>query len=729
MLTEATQSDAAAPADAPPPTDAALRAVLTFRRDLVITRSITGHDVGWMVEDRLNNAFFELGDVEYKFISCLDGKTTVADAIHRAFGNDAEAPLTESDVIRLCQWLLQNRLVQQPAGVAAPSTATSLIALLSRYNPFFIRIPVLQPDRLLEWLEPPLRFLFSPMAVVFACCLMVLGTLSIVLDSARFVQTLDGILTPGRSVSLLVCWIVLKIVHEMGHGLVCKRYGGFVREAGAMLILFVPIAYIDVTSSWRFRSKWQRIYTAAAGMYVEGVFAAAAAVAWSLVENPIASQWLANVVLMAGISTILFNANPLMRFDGYYILSDLFGLTSLYTRSSQYIQYVARRYGCGATARSPIEDSPHAAVIRVYAVASTAWRASIVVGLLLAAATMFHGAGIVLVVIGLLLWVVWPLYRIAQFLKRSVGDGEPAQRTRIVLTTCVVSCLMTLFMLVVPWPVTNAAPGVVEYAPLEVVRASTSGFVDQILVEDGEVVTAGTPLVVMNNDELQLEIASLRLEIEKSQQRIRRLRNQQQMAAVDSEQSQRRSLHTQLAERLEQREQLSIVAPADGRVVRRQLPSLLGTYLEEGDVILSLGDEGRKELRISLAQSDVEQLRKRTHSAATARLPGADVIACQLDRITPRATRQAPHESLYAINGGALSIQPSARSNDSESSLRFQLLTPRFDAIATLNEKQSRSLRAGQRCELVLSGGQPSIGTYLWRYAARRLEQSFLDSP
>ena len=134
-------------------------------------------------------------------------------------------------------------------------------------------------------------------------------------DWDRFTASAEGVLAPSNWFWLAAAWLMLKVVHEVSHGLACKKYGGSVRETGMVLILFVPIFYVDVTSSWRFRSKWHRIHTAAAGMYAELGAAALALLVWSRVDAGVLNHLLYNIVLMAGLMTLLFNANPLMRFS------------------------------------------------------------------------------------------------------------------------------------------------------------------------------------------------------------------------------------------------------------------------------------------------------------------------------------------------------------------------------------------------------------------------------
>lgn len=153
---------------------------------------------------------------------------------------------------------------------------------------------------------------------------------------SSFTKELQTVVAPHNWPSLMIAWILLKVLHESAHGLVCKKYGGVVSETGIMFLWGMPVPYVDVTSSWAFRSKRQRIYTALAGMYVELFVAALAALFWSHTGPGWIHYWCVHLVVIAGISSLLFNGNPLMRFDGYYVLMDLLEIPNLYGFGQQF---------------------------------------------------------------------------------------------------------------------------------------------------------------------------------------------------------------------------------------------------------------------------------------------------------------------------------------------------------------------------------------------------------
>src|SRR4029077_13640502 len=141
-----------------------------------------------------------------------------------------------------------------------------------------------------------------------------------------------------------VSFLVLKALHELGHGYAVKAFGGTVHEIGIMFLVFAPMPYVDASAASEFRSKWQRALVGAAGMLVEVFIAALALYVWLAVEQGLVRAFAYNVIVVAGISTVIFNGNPLLRYDGYYILSDLLEIPNLAQRATRYWGHLVYSY-------------------------------------------------------------------------------------------------------------------------------------------------------------------------------------------------------------------------------------------------------------------------------------------------------------------------------------------------------------------------------------------------
>ena len=156
---------------------------------------------------------------------------------------------------------------------------------------------------------------------------------------------------------MVALFIFTKICHEMGHGLMCKRFGGIVPEVGIMMLVLFPVPFVDATSSWNFPPNGVGYWWGGAGMIFELALAGIAAMIWLYAEPESLTRQLSyNMVFMASVSTILFNANPLLKFDGYYMLSDILEIPNLYDRSKKHLQWLVQRYAYGMTNAHPVSS-------------------------------------------------------------------------------------------------------------------------------------------------------------------------------------------------------------------------------------------------------------------------------------------------------------------------------------------------------------------------------------
>ncbi|NQT11230.1 MAG: biotin/lipoyl-binding protein [Planctomycetes bacterium] len=703
---------------------------LRLRSDLIFTPQTARGEPYYMVEDPMNSRFFRLGLQEYTFISFLDGHTTIHEALSRLSSVMPDHRLSEQDVAGICRWLAEMDLAHtaesaQAARLAQTADAVETRQRVARCNPLVFRLPICRPDRIFASMAPWLGWIHRPWFFVAWLALIGWGAYEVFSQGERFAASSQGIFASANWLWIAAAWIGLKLVHETAHGVACRYYGASVREMGILFILFAPLAYVDVTSSWRFRSSWQRIHVAAAGMIVELLIAAVAAVIWSNTDAGWLNNLCFNVVLMASLTTLLFNANPLMKFDGYYILSDLLNIPNLYVSGQQFLRYAGRKWIFGVDATLPPWPRREARIIALYGIASFVWRVVVCASLTLAAAVLFHGAGIVLAGLAIVLWLGLPALGLVKYLLYG-KPGERPKRLRFLFTVGSASALGTAVLVWAPWPGATEAPAVVEYAPYTVVRAASAGFVRQVHVQSGQHVAAGQLIAVLENHELQNELDDLELSIRQSDVRCRQLELQGKLAACQAEMEKHGALLTRLAEKRLEVQRLSVRAPRDGNIVRRNLDALLGTYLDTGDEIASIGHEQSKELRLSISQNDLEVFAERIGKPLRVNLPGQPSLCTMLSSVIPRASLQLSHPALAAANGGPLPVRNVSPQTGNASGESCELVVPRFTGIAPLTETASVKLRAGQMGTVSCRPCRESIGAHIYsslaRWVRRRLK-------
>lgn len=708
-----------------------LQCRIRLRADLILTPRRSRWKDWYQIEARHSGRFFRIGVTEYSFISLLDGQTSIGEAVSltaRRFGPDA---FTEDQATSIVTWLLENDIAEVTEASADndPSTWNATPerpqkSLLNRLNPFWLKLPLGNPDSFIRRLLPLTSWVHSWPAIVVSVTIWIVAAFVLTSNWTRFESSWALVLHRSNWIWLAASWLFLKVVHELSHAVACRRYGGNLRDSGIILILLAPVAYVDVTSSLGFASRWQRIQTAAAGIYAELTIASLAALAWTISDSPLIQHHLVNLIWSASVTTIVFNANPLMKFDGYYIFSDLLDRPNLYTDSAQHLNRIASRIFFGLRTDEVRNSTRDEFLTATYGLAAFFWRMLICAGLMISASVMFHGAGIVLAALGVLVWFGRPLLNLVNRLWQLTRLDPRKSMRAVTLGTVSIATLLAV-VLFTPWPAGSTAPGILNHQNLVVLRAETGGFVRRIYVSDGELVASGQLLIELENDELANEIADLELAIEQSVIRRDQFIQQHDTAAVQVEVENHAAMKKRLREKQELAEALSVRAPHAGRVMSRTLIRAINTYAQPGTELVAIGHDTRKELRVSISQDDARWLKsieKESGSQATVdvRIRTAGLTTGTIRRILPGASRKPLHESLTAPAGGPLAVR-SASEPDGQSEL--VLTEPRVTAIIDLPEEIAARTPAGSFGHVWLrTDNAPSIAEAFTRITSRWIE-------
>lgn len=704
------------------------RTRLRLRDDLVFISRTHWGKIYYLVEAVDKSHFYRIGYPEYVFISLLDGECSFAEALALAAQRLGSASLATSQATTIYLWLLENKLgtLVDRDGYTDPSVSVGSRNIrkhpgqhLGRPripNPFWIKIPFGNPDAVIRILLPYFAWLYSPAFTVFGWLLIAIAAMKIGYQWEQFWSDSTVVFSLHNWLWLTAAWLGLKIVHELGHAFACRYHGGEVKELGAVLMLFAPSAYVDVTSCWRFSSKWSRIHVAIAGIYFELLIAALAALAWQNVESKFLTHMLFNVIFMASFSTILFNANPLMRFDGYFILSDLMHVPNLSSEGSRRVRQHCAWFLFGRNSGEPRSSSALAWWIGVYGWAAAVWQVVVGASLVIAASVLFAGAGVALSALAIASWIGKPAWRTFQHLMDKFGS-DPAQAWRAIAIATLVCLVVSFILVAIPSPATVLAPGIVEYRDVEHVRSLTGGFIREILVADGQTVVAGDLLLIIDNPEVSNLYHDLYLAIEQAEIKHQIAVDRHEASAAQIAQGEIRALREQFSEAKHRYEALEVTAPVTGTISRRGLHQALGTYVQAGEQLLSMGNEASKELIVSIDQRDFDSVTPRIDSPVRIRLGTHPVVIGRLERVEPRASKQLIHPSLAAIEGGPLEVValPHAQADANSDS---ELTEPRFRAVVSLPANHTSSIFCGQRANATIGTRSESIGVTVYQSIA-----------
>lgn len=648
----------------------------------------------YRVECPSQKRFYNLGYEEYVFVSLLDGKTSIAAACSIVASRlGARAPSMDQ-AVSIARWLLQHRLAdlafQNAASASVDSGQNEPSSIIQRLNPFWMKFPIRRGLVAINRLATAAQSLLSPPAVMIAVITMLVGASVFLFQRGDLFSSGEQIFHRSTWAWWLATWVGLKILHEAAHAIACRRQGGSVDEIGVVFVLLAPLVYVDVTSCWRMSSRRSRIYVAAAGMFAEWFVAAVAMIAWMLSSDaPTARQWLSQVILTAGVSTIVFNANVLMRFDGYFILTDLIEIPNLAAEASTSLSRVAKRWLVGdSTPPSPFVGWRRW-FVPAYGFGCLAWRVVVCITLAIAASTMFAGAGTVIAAIGLATWIGQPLHRIChQWLHLRTENPAGAVRAFVLGSLAIAGLVASIFLVPVPTSIRSYAS--VDYRPETLVRSRCDGMISKIHVRDGDVVAAGDVLIELTNPDLVAEHRQLEIKRDQNTIRLRSAIESRDDAMRLVLQQRAQTLGEQMANVQTKVDALKIVAVKSGTVIARDLETKRGTFMREGDPVVTIAQPTDKEVIAWVTQGDLDGAAELVDQPVRVTAKDGTLIQATLQRIEPRASDRLDHPSLAAVHGGPLAIRL-----DEENTDTLTLIDPHFRARIALEPTAAERLPAG----------------------------------
>lgn len=620
----------------------------------------------YIIEDTSKGKFFHVGYPEHQFIQSFDGYTTISEALARNAATQGDEALTEAQGDQLLRWLIDSDLLESETSSQGERRREQWTKQKDKQqkNPIakvmFFKVPLGCPDRLLARIEPFLGWIFALPCFLLWLGLVVYTAVQLTPQWDSFVSASGQVIAPDNWIRIIAIYAVLKVLHEFGHGLATKRFGGPVPEWGVQLLAFVtPLAFVDASASWKLSSKWKRITVSAAGMYVEIAIACFCILGWLNTDSGVLNTSLHSAVIAATFVTVLFNANPLMRFDGYYIMLDFLGIPNLGTKGQQFIKWVGKKVILGMEDLTmPVAARQHPVAVPVYGVLAALWKIVIWIGIMIIVSLLFKGAGLVLAIASVLVMLGTSLYKLFKFLFK-VGTGPKLSRSlpRLGIFLLVLFCLFT-FVRINP---TGKAVAVVEYSDREILRAGVRGKVVEVLVREGEDVKRGDLLVQLRNTDEEIEFQKFEIELNSARIRARAYYQREDLPAYQAELETIAGLEQKLLESRAYLAALNVTSPVDGVVAGRLFDSLPGQWIEVGDEILSVIPNDRKEFLISFRQDDIDSIADQVGRQVRVLLRGrSDPIEGEIERIESRATRALPHEVMAASNGGPLALLASA---------------------------------------------------------------------
>jgi putative peptide zinc metalloprotease protein len=555
------------------------------------------HGEHWVVlRDTLSNDWYRISADAYRFISRLSLDQTVEEVWLQALEVDPDLALSQEEVVQLLGQLHLSNLLQFDNAAAAASLFQRYTKRKKRERLAFwmgflsMRIPLIDPDRFLNRIRPQIKAVLSPWGLAVYVLLLLMAGLALIHRADGLFSQSAGVLAPGNLILLYVGFLIAKLVHELGHAAMCKHFGGEVHTIGVMLMMFAPLPYVDATASWGFRSRTERILVGLGGVLAELSVAAVAACIWAYTAPGILNALAYNVIFASSVSTVLFNLNPLMRFDGYHILVDFLNVPNLYQRSRDQLRYLAERFILSLPNAQPAARTRNEVLLLpLYGVLSLVYGLALMSTLIFLIAQQYLDLGVALAWFMAFGAVVMPLYKLVKYLSSNPQLG--VYRTRSIVVSLGLVSTTLMFVGLMPMPDRVRVNGVVEAAQFRQLNSDAPGELAELMVEPGSHVRAGQLLLRLENPQLEFEAKSLEMQV--AQLRAQELRATA-MAMVDlaPAEQQRVAAEAQLAEMQRQLNALRVTAPIDGIWSAPDLEATRGRWVARGNSLGTVVGEG-----------------------------------------------------------------------------------------------------------------------------------------
>lgn len=635
-----------------------------IRAHAVIHRHAYRDKVWFILQDQAAGRSHRFSPAAHHFIGLMDGNRTVQEIWDASGQQLGDAAPTQEEVIRLlgqlhsADALLCDVPPDSQEVFRRHQRHTAMEWKRRLWTPLALRFPLWDPDRFLDRTLPYTGWLFGWIGALL--WLSVVGT-GVVMTASHWTDltkdVVDRLLAPQNLVLLWLVYPVVKALHELGHAYATKKFGGEVHEIGIMLLVLTPVPYVDATAAWGFRDKRQRMLVGAAGIAVELVLGSLALFVWLWAEAGAVRAIAYNVMLISGVSTLLFNGNPLLRFDGYYVLADAIEIPNLGTRANRYLGYLFQRYALAAKdADSPADTTGERVWMALYGIAAFVYRCSILFVIIIFIAGKFFIVGILLAAWALGTQVFTPVAKSVSFLAKNPTLRR--QRGRAVGTSLAIALGVLVLVFLVPAPSWTRAQGVIWVPEEAQVRAGTEGFIERLLVPVDSQVVRGQPLIQAADPFLHARVKVLEAQVkELAAQYDALIQFDRVQALVVREEL--ASVQANLARAQERERDLTLRAGASGRLVVPNSADLPGRFVQKGTLVAYVVEPKELTARAAVGQDYIDLVRSRQRGVEVMVADwGAAPIAAEIRREVPGASKQLPSSALGSQGGGPFAVDP-----------------------------------------------------------------------
>jgi putative peptide zinc metalloprotease protein len=683
---------------------------IRLRCDLAIAPQKYEGRTYYVVKDPVSLRYYRFKEQEHFLIRLMNGTTTLDDAQKSFEKRFRPERLTLEDLEGFAQQLISAGLAQNESPNAGKQLydqrkkrrRSEIMQALT--NILYIKIPVYDPDRLLVYMLNYTRWMFSITFLAVSVAVMLGAVLLVATHFEIFREKLPSYQEFFSFKTVAYLWValgVVKVIHEFGHGLSCKAFGGEVHEMGLLFLVLSPCLYCNVSDAWTLPSKWKRIIISGAGIYVELIIAAIATfVWWNSASHPFVHNLSLSLMIVCSVSTVVFNANPLMRYDGYYVLADWLEIPNLRDRSNRYLKNLTLEYCLGVEVQpEQYMERSRKVLFVAYAIVSYIYRWVVTYSILYWMSSFLKPYKLEIVsqmlAVGALGSMLgWPMYRMGKNLNKR-GRLPDMKAPRVTMTAIAVAILI-LFFFLVPLPVSRVRQtALIQVHPDAQVQVfaprdlpTTGGAIlKQLYVRDGDTVSEGQILAEFTSRELDAQLSGARTQVLSSRTELDQYQKQYSDArdaqarekinvSITRAESELKGAQTEVESLEAKQEKLTLKAPRDGVVMNPPQIDDIGKLWDEqaqNQAFCSVGDAHALRVWMPVSPSDYnllqEDLMKSKKNGkeltVTLRVQGRAEKLWHGKLVTPLSPQEATKlpPQLSSKFGGPIAIKPGGEQN------------------------------------------------------------------
>ena len=686
-------------------------AYVAIRADLEVHRHLFGGVPSYAVRDPLTHKCSQLNQKDYTILTHITVSRTLAEVFQSLVDDGVLKPSEENGFYRFVLMLHQQALLNLPISndrslYKKYRTRQSSRRKAQLQGFLFLRVPLFDPDRILDKAAHVMNLFFTRWAFLIWILIMLFSAGILISKHDDLLKPVAQMFDTRNIVSMWITLIVLKILHEFGHACACKAFGGQVHEMGAFFIVMTPCAYVDVSSSWGFSNKFHRIIVGLGGLYFESMIAAIALIVWALAYGSIVQQYAHNVFFLASIATVVMNINPLMRFDGYYVLSDLVEMPNLRQRSQAYVLSIFKKVILGIPIANTQNSLKMSVFMFVFGVASSIYKVMLVLSISAVIAMKAFMVGIGMAGFYIFMEVLKITVKTTTYLWHARESAHV--RGRAIALSVLMICLLPAMMFVVPMPAMLTFSGLLTCENEKMVHSQQDGFISEFMVEKGDAVKSEMTLAKLDNLELQKKYLDVKTKVDTTRLKLRQAYNDQVLSAKIMAMEQAYSVGLSYHEN--NISNLKVKSDLTGTVVAGFDHNTIGMFVKKGTPLGTVVS-GRWVVKVLVDEQDIAKIELddgRKVDVRFAAFPEHNYKG-EIISVTPFAEHEVTMPMLTRLGEGDIAVDDSGA----------KMLLPHYEITILLDKENDERFRYGMIGKVKLAVSGKPIGITLFHKMLR----------